>query len=65
MRANLESLVRDYRSGDNSAFEKIYNSTYRQIFFVVVPIVKDRSLAEDIVQDTYLKFIEKVDDYKF
>jgi len=64
MRANLESLVRDYRSGDNSAFEKIYNSTYRQIFFVVIPIVKDRSLAEDIVQDTYLKFIEKVDDYK-
>ncbi len=64
LRDNLESLVRQLRSGNQEAFNSIYENTYRQIYFIVLPILKDKSLTEDILQDTYLKFLEKLDDYK-
>lgn len=61
---NLERYIRQLKSGDKDAFDKIYELTYRKIFFVVLPILKDRSLTEDIMQDTYLKFLEKLYEYK-
>jgi RNA polymerase sigma-70 factor (ECF subfamily) len=60
---NLELSIKRLKSGDNDAFNQIYNLTYRKIFFLVLPILKDRALAEDIMQDTYLKFLEKLYDY--
>jgi RNA polymerase sigma-70 factor (ECF subfamily) len=61
---NLEALVKLLKQGDETAFPKLYNETYRQLFFVVLPIIRDKSLAEDIIQDTYLKFLEKLSDYQ-
>jgi RNA polymerase sigma-70 factor (ECF subfamily) len=60
----LNELVKRLKLGDEEAFKELYNGSYRQIFFVVLPIIRDKSLAEDIVQDTYLKFLEKLSDYK-
>jgi RNA polymerase sigma-70 factor (ECF subfamily) len=60
----LNELVKRLKLGDEEAFKELYNGSYRQIFFVVLPIIRDKSLAEDIVQDTYLKFLEKLNDYK-
>lgn len=64
MKANLNDLVRRLKRGDEAAFKELYNGSYRQVFFVVLPIIRDKALAEDIVQDTYLKFLEKLNDYK-
>lgn len=64
MKANLNDLVRRLKRGDETAFKEFYNGSYRQVFFVVLPIIRDKALAEDIVQDTYLKFLEKLNDYK-
>ena len=61
---NLEALVKLLKQGDETAFPKLYNETYRQLFFVVLPIIRDKSLAEDIIQDTYLKFLEKLSEYQ-
>lgn len=61
---SLEKLVRQLKKGNADAFDHIYQMTYRKIFFVVLPIVRDKSLAEDIMQDTYLKFLEKLYDYQ-
>jgi len=60
----LESSIKRLKRGDQAAFNDIYEYTYRKIFFIVLPIIKDKSLAEDIMQDTYLKFLEKLYDYK-
>lgn len=59
----LESSIKRLKKGDQSAFNDIYEYTYRKIYFIVLPIIKDKSLAEDIMQDTYLKFLEKLYDY--
>jgi len=64
LKANLNDLVRRLKRGDEAAFKELYNGSYRQVFFVVLPIIRDKALAEDIVQDTYLKFLEKLNDYK-
>jgi len=59
----LERYIQKLKNGDSSAFDKIYELTYRKIFFIVLPILKDKSLTEDIMQDTYLKFLDKLYDY--
>jgi RNA polymerase sigma-70 factor (ECF subfamily) len=51
-------------AGDEAAFDMIYQLTYRKIYFLVLPILRDKALAEDIMQDTYLKFLEKLYSYK-
>lgn len=61
---NLEGYIQKLKLGDQSVFDEIYRLTYRKIFFVVLPIIRDKALAEDIMQDTYLKFLEKLYDYK-
>jgi len=62
--ASLQILVNRLKNGDKEAFDLIYENTHRQIFFVVLPIVNDRLLAEDIIQDTYIKFLENIEKYR-
>ncbi|MCK5731427.1 MAG: hypothetical protein KAH13_00260, partial [Tenericutes bacterium] len=64
MDLNLEGYIRQLKSGDQNAFDMIYKLTHRKIYFVALPILRDKALAEDIMQDTYLKFLEKLYDYK-
>ncbi len=64
MKSNLENAIVTLKSGDESAFDLIYELTHRKIYYVALNILKDKALAEDIMQDTYLKFLEKLYDYK-
>ena len=60
----LNNLVSRLQSGDMSVFDEIYHETKSVVFYTIVSIVKDKSLAEDIMQDTYLKTIEKIHSFK-
>ena len=60
---NLEKYIKMFKNGNQEAFDIIYKLTYRKIFFIVLPILKDKALAEDIMQDTYLKFLDKIYSY--
>jgi len=62
--AVLEKQIKKLKSGDTDAFDKVYEMTYRKIYFVVLPILRDRALTEDIIQDTYIKLLEKLDNYQ-
>lgn len=64
MNVSLQILVNRLKNGDKEAFDLIYENTHRQIFFVVLPIVNDRLLAEDIVQDTFVKFLKNLQNYR-
>ncbi len=41
--------------GDKSAFEKVYFEHHKQLYYVALRYVKDPKLAEDAVQDIFLK----------
>ena len=43
--------------GDVSAFESIYKKTQKAVYYTALSVLMDRSLAEDVMQTTYLKVI--------
>jgi len=59
----LEKAVRKFQKGDQSAFDIIYDETKKNIYYTILLIVKDTQTAEDLMQDTYMRMIEKIDQY--
>lgn len=51
----LERLLSRMSGKDEAAFEKLYLVTKRKLFSTVLPIVKRRHLAEEVVQETYVR----------
>ncbi len=52
-----QELVRQYIEGDQLSLEFLIKRHQRKIFSYIVLIVKDKHLAEDIFQDTFIKVI--------
>ncbi len=49
---------------DNQAFEVIYESTRKGVFSIIISIVSNKAVTEDLMQDTYMKMIERIHQYK-
>lgn len=66
---NYKPYINKLIKKDQEAFEAIYHHTKNAVFAMIIPIVKDISLAEDIMQETYITMVEKIhsynDKYKF
>ena len=58
---NLETLALRAAKGDKAAFEQIYRETYRSVYFTCISFLKSESDAKDMVQDTYLTAMEKLE----
>ncbi|MGZ4056244.1 MAG: RNA polymerase sigma factor [Bacteroidia bacterium] len=52
-----QELVNQYIKGDESALVSLITRHKRRIFSYIMLTVKDRALAEDIFQDTFIKVI--------
>ena len=50
---------------NEEAFEFIYHNTKALVYSIILGIVKDRSASEDLMQDTYLTMLEKINQYKY
>ncbi|GAB1448468.1 MAG: sigma-70 family RNA polymerase sigma factor [Bacteroidetes bacterium] len=50
-------LVQLYQSGNDRALEELIKRHKRNIFSAIYLLVRDRSLAEDIFQETFIKII--------
>ena len=53
-------LVSKYLKGDESAFELLVKKYNTKVYSTILMIVKDKSLAEDLAQDTFIKAINKL-----
>jgi RNA polymerase sigma-70 factor (ECF subfamily) len=51
----LRDLLGEVARGSQSAFAKLYGLTNRKLLGVALQILRDRGLAEDVLQETYLK----------
>lgn len=60
----LERHIDALRRGDNAAFDYIYEQTNRPAYFAILYIVRDKMYAEDILQDTYMKAIASLEQYR-
>ena len=53
-----------YKRGDDEAFRLLYEETVAQAKYIAQGIVKNIDDADDIVQDSYLSAIEKIEDLR-
>ena len=52
---DLSPLLARTALGDRAAFEALYRASSRHLFGTILRIQPDRSLAEDLLQDVYIK----------
>ena len=64
MKTKLDREVERLRAGDRDALERIYDQTYRAVFYAIYYILKDRAASEDILQETYLAAYRKLDRFQ-
>lgn len=60
----IAQLVESVRQGDNKAFEKLYNETNKGAYFVALKITGNEEDALDILQDSYIKALDKLEQLK-
>ncbi|MEQ8367602.1 MAG: sigma-70 family RNA polymerase sigma factor [Roseicyclus sp.] len=60
----IESLLARINLRDRTAFAELYAATSAKLFGVCLRVLKDRSLAEDVLQEVYIKIWNKADRYQ-
>lgn len=53
-------LIKSFQQGNTAAFEELLNRHKDRIYTTIYFIVKDKHLAEDIFQETFVKIIDKL-----
>lgn len=59
----LDKLIKKFINGDSSAFDEIYNRTRKSVYYVALSILRDKALAEDIMQTTYMRVLKNIQSY--
>lgn len=60
----MRKLIKDLRLRKEHAFETVYYQYYKLVYFVAFSMVKDREVAEEVVQDTFVKMMENIHQYR-
>jgi RNA polymerase sigma-70 factor (ECF subfamily) len=66
MSADRDELVRALKgvaSGDTAAFELLYSATSLKLYGIVARILRQRELADEILQEVYLKVWQRAGDF--
>ncbi len=61
---DYSSYIKAIKKHDEQAFGAVYHETKHAVYAMILPIVKDRSLAEDVMQETYIKMLKSIDQYQ-
>ena len=61
---NYENYIDNLIKKDNEAFKGIYDNTKKGVFSMIISIVNNKAATEDLMQDTYMKMIQKIHQYK-
>jgi len=64
MPINFDDYIDKLILKDNDAFEVVYEHTKRGVFSIIISLVRNRTITEDLMQDTYIKMIKKIKQYK-
>lgn len=60
----LAELLAAVARGQEAAFAELYQATSPKLFAVAVRILKSREVAEEVLQEAYVKVWEKASDFK-
>ena len=59
----LEQLVEKFKQKDEKAFEALYNMYSHSMHGVIYNIVRDHNIAQEVMQDVFIKVWHKSDSY--
>ena len=59
----LDKFIKKFMNGDASAFDEVYNRTRKSVYYVALSILRDKALAEDIMQTTYMRVLKNIQSY--
>jgi RNA polymerase sigma-70 factor, ECF subfamily len=62
--ANLDDYLDRLEDRDEEAFQAIYERTKKGVYAIIVALVRDRKTTEDLMQETYMKMLQKLDTYE-
>ena len=60
----LDEALGKLAEGNDAAFDKIYEETRRTVYYIALSVVRERMLAEDVMQTTYLKVLGNASRYR-
>ncbi|MEG2540835.1 MAG: RNA polymerase sigma factor [Clostridia bacterium] len=61
---DLNMQMQQLKRGNNSALIDIYESTKKAVFIIAFTILRDYELAEDIMQETYIKVQTSINQFR-
>ncbi len=64
MQINFDDYIDSLIKKDNNAFKVVYDNTKKGVFSMIISIVNNKAVTEDLMQDTYIKMIERIRSYK-
>ena len=60
---DLDLLVEKFKQKDEKAFEKLYTMYSESMHGVIFNIVRDHDIAQEVMQDVFIKAWHKADSY--
>lgn len=57
----IAKLVEQIKAHEESAFVELYAQTYQKVYFLAYSVTREQYLAEDVVQEVYIKVLESLD----
>ncbi len=61
---DLDENLRKLQEGDALQLDVIYRETHKQVFASAVALLRDRALAEDAMQETYVRLLQSAGNYR-
>ncbi len=61
---SLDEKIQRIAAGDMAAFDGLYEETKGTVYYIALSVLKDPSLAEDVMQSCYLKVFRYAGKYK-
>ena len=60
----MNNIIKELKNNNMDFFDDFYELTKKQVYVAIMNIVKNKIICEDIMQDTYLKFLSNIHKYK-
>lgn len=60
----MKILIKESKENNFENFEFFYELTKRQIYVSIMLIIKNKETTEDIMQETYMRFLQNIHKYK-
>jgi RNA polymerase sigma-70 factor (ECF subfamily) len=61
---NFDDYIDRLAEKDEEAFRIVYEATKKGVFSIIISLVKNKTVTEDLMQDTYIRMLEKIHTYK-